>query len=91
MARDLHDTSLSPAAAAAIRASLDNLGQRLKTVPGPANVQARAFAAILTDPSPDRLKALAEPDKAGRLAPPPGMPIGDGEDCWLCDPGAMAR
>ncbi|MGA0602303.1 zinc-dependent metalloprotease [Caulobacter sp. KR2-114] len=81
LARDLQDGALSPAAAADIRAGLDELGRRLKGAAGPAGAQARDFAAILADPA--RLKALAEADKARHVSPPPGMPIG-GEDCWLC-------
>ncbi len=89
LAKDLQDGALSPAATADIRASLDDLGRRLKSAPGPGGAQARAFATLLTDPSPDRLKALADNDRARHVAPPPGMPIGaDGEDCWLCEPMA---
>ncbi len=87
LARNLQDGALSPAAAADIHASLDDLGRRLKSAPGPGGAQARQFAAILTDPSPDRLKALVDNDRARHVAPPPGMPIGAGaEDCWLCEP-----
>jgi hypothetical protein len=85
LARALQDGGLSPAAAADIHASLDALASRLKG----GDAQARAFAALLFDPSPDRLKALAEADKARHVAPPPGMPIG-GEDDWLAETNRLA-
>lgn len=83
LAKALQDNALSPAAAADIRASLDGLAGRLKN----GDAQARAFAAILSDP--DRLKALADADKARHVSPPPGMPIG-GEDDWLAETNLLA-
>ncbi len=93
LAADLQDNSLSPAAAAQIRQALTELGRRLdaaKGLDGADTAEARYLAAILLDPAPTRLKALAEQDKARDVAPPPGMPIGgQGEDCWLCAPAAL--
>ncbi len=83
LAIDLQDKSLSPAAAAEIRAALTDLGHRLD---GGKSADARYFAALLLDPAPTRLKALAEADTARKVEPPPGMPIGGGEDCWFCGP-----
>ncbi|HWA60609.1 MAG TPA: zinc-dependent metalloprotease [Caulobacteraceae bacterium] len=89
LARDLQNQSLSPAAAAQVRAALQDLGKRLRAdhPAAPADqAQARALADLLTDPSPDRLKALAEADKARHVAPPPGMPIGQADDGWFSEP-----
>ena len=76
------DKSLSPTAAALIRASLADYGRSLRKVKGSAAdvAQARDLAAILLDSDPARLNALADALKsAPRL--PPGPPIG--EDDWF--------
>lgn len=88
LAADLRDPSLSPGAAAQIRAGLADLGKRLdgaKGLDGADLAQAHALAAVLLDGSGQKLKALAETDQAHHPEPPPGMPIGGGEDCWLCE------
>ncbi|WP_249138071.1 zinc-dependent metalloprotease [Phenylobacterium montanum] len=82
LAIDLQDKTLSPTAAAEIRAALTDLGHRLE---GGKSADARWFAAMLLDPAPARLKALAEADMARKVEPPPGMPIG--EDDWFAGPG----
>ncbi|HEY2661475.1 MAG TPA: zinc-dependent metalloprotease [Caulobacteraceae bacterium] len=92
LAADLQDASLSPAAAAQIRSALTDLGHRLDAARGldaADTAEARYFAAILLDPTPTRLKILAEQNRARGVEPPPGMPIGgQSEDCWLCAPAA---
>lgn len=78
------DKSLSPTAAALIRAGLADYGRTLRKVKGsPADLaQARDLSAILLDSDPARLSALADSLKsAPRL--PPGPPIG--EDDWFGD------
>jgi hypothetical protein len=78
------DRSLSPTAAALIRAGLTDYGRTLRKVKGSAAdvAQARDLAAILLDPDPARLAGLADGLKsAPRL--PPGPPIG--EDDWFGD------
>ena len=78
------DKSLSPTATALIRDGLATYGKSLRKVKGdPTDVaQARDLSAILLDPDPSRLAALAESLKAApRL--PPGPPIG--EDDWFGD------
>jgi len=80
------DKSLSPTAASMIRMALVDYGKRLAASPGadPADrAQARDLAAILTDPDPARLAALADKAKAGPRTPP-GPPIG-GETDWFGD------
>ena len=76
--------SLSPTAAALIRASLADYGKTLRKTKGSAAdlAQARDLAAVLLDPDPARLAGLADSLKtAPRL--PPGPPIG--EDDWFGD------
>jgi hypothetical protein len=78
------DRSLSPTVAAQVRAALTTYGRELRKAKGdPADVaQAQDLAAILLDPDPARLAALADSLK---IAPrtPPGPPIG--EDDWFGD------
>jgi hypothetical protein len=84
----LEDESLSPAAAADVRAALAELGDRLqKFKDGDAEeaATARYYADIVTH---DKLKDFAKTMITDHAAPPPGMPIGaDGEDDWFADPG----
>jgi hypothetical protein len=86
LAGAMADPSLSPTAAAAIRAALVDLGRRLTAVKrGTAEdlAAARFYAEILLSPSPEPLKTLLERE-VGHAAPPPGMPIGAaGEDDWF--------
>jgi len=82
------DSALSPTAASLVRTALVDYGKRLAANPGadPADrAQARDLAAILTDPDPARLAALADKGKAGPRTPP-GPPIG-GETDWFGDLG----
>ena len=76
------DKALSPTAAALVRAALVDYGRSLRKAKGePADVaQARDLAAILLDPDPARLTALADALKAAPRTPP-GPPIG--EDDWF--------
>lgn len=80
----LDDKSLSPTAAAVIRARLADWGKGLKTASGDAadKAQARMLAGIVADESGARLAALVE-DGKGKVAVPPGPPIG--EDDWFGD------
>ena len=46
--------------------------------------------------SPAACRAIAawkqvEADRKREFAPPPGMPIGAGEDCWFCEPVSLGR
>jgi len=86
LADALGDKSLSPTAAAVIRARLADWGKGLKVVVGDAadKAQARALAGIVSDESGGRLAALVE-DGKNQVAIPPGPPIG--EDDWFGDIG----
>ncbi len=89
LAATVTDKALSPVAAAAIHESLLDLGHRLRTQPhGSAEdlAQAKFYADIVLSPAPDSLKSLLDRD-AGHPAPPPGMPIGGGEDDWFAGAG----
>jgi hypothetical protein len=85
LAASIADRALSPTAAAVIQDALADLGRQLKAATrGDAEdlAQARYYAELLLNPAPDRFKALVERD-AGHAPPPPGMPIGGGEDDWF--------
>lgn len=85
LAQIQRDKSLSPTAAAQIRTALVDYGRTLsKSTAGDAadRAQARDLAAILTDPDPARLTALADA-VANAPRTPPGPPIG--EDDWFGD------
>lgn len=85
LADALADKSLSPTAAAVIRARLADWGKGLKAVTtGDAadRAQARALAGIVTDESGGRLAALVEDGKA-KVVTPPGPPIGETD--WFGD------
>jgi hypothetical protein len=86
LADALGDKSLSPTAAAVIRARLAVWGKGLKVVVGDAadKAQARALAGIVSDEGGGRLAALVE-DGKNQVAIPPGPPIG--EDDWFGDIG----
>jgi hypothetical protein len=89
LARATQQPSLAPAAAAEIDFALTQLGTRLAaqkpTDPADA-AQAHAFATLLHDPSHAGLRSMAQ--SAPAAEPPPGMPIGEDDDCWLC--GSLA-
>ena len=99
LAADLDEKTLSPTAAAQIRAALVALGHRLSEARGgsAADVaQAHYFADLLLDRNEDHLRALAASSARRPVAVPPGMPIGagagQGEDCWFCETlGSAAR
>jgi hypothetical protein len=95
LAATLEDKSLSPAAAAEVRAALTALGRRLALVKtgDPADVaQAAYYSEIILNPARDELHGLVEAHKRRDIAPPPGMPIGgQGEDCWFCETAALGR
>jgi len=88
LAQALDDKSLSPTAAAVIRARLADWGKGLKTAAGdPADrAQARALAGIVADESGGRLAALVA-DGRSKVVVPPGPPIG--EDDWFGDLAAI--
>ena len=80
--------SASPAVRAEARAALDQIAARLDQVRSadPADLaQARYLAGLIENRARDDLAALVERDRKRDVAPPPGMPIGGGEDCWFCD------
>ncbi|MDB5429242.1 MAG: zinc-dependent metalloprotease, subfamily 2 [Caulobacter sp.] len=83
------DKDANPTVAALADQTLAKIGQRLKggKFSDPLDAaQAKSLAALLTAPDRAALAGLAE--KAPSPAPaPPGMPIGDDGDCWLCGPG----
>jgi hypothetical protein len=89
LAGALDDKTLSPSAAAQIRASLVALGKRL-TGEHPASAadaaQAHYLADLLLERSDDHLRALAAAAKRPTMIPP-GMPIGagEGEDDWFSE------
>jgi hypothetical protein len=90
----LEDKSLSPTATAEVRAALTALGHRLALVKAgdAADVaQAAYYAQIILNPARDELHGLVEADKRRALEPPPGMPIGSGEDCWFCETVGLGR
>ena len=98
LAADLDDKSLSPTAAAQVRAGLVALGHRLAAVHGGTAAdaaQARYFADLLLDRNDDHLRALAAASTRRPVAVPPGMPIGaaagQGEDCWFCEAQTAGR
>ena len=78
------DRTLSPTAAALIRAGLIEYGRTLRKTKGDAAdlAQARDLSAILLDPDPARLAALGDSLKSAPRTPP-GPPIG--EDDWFGD------
>lgn len=81
LAMALGDKSLSPTAAAVIRARLADWGKGLKPLGDAADrAQARSLAGIVADESGGRLAALVSDDKA-KVVIPPGPPIG--EDDWF--------
>jgi hypothetical protein len=85
LAQALDDKSLSPTAAALIRARLADWGKGLKALTaGDAadRAQARALAGVVTDESGGRLASLVADGKS-KVAIPPGPPIG--EDDWFGD------
>jgi hypothetical protein len=92
MAVALEAPSLNPTAAAALKASLRALGEKLATnkTGDPADIaQARYFADLILNPSRDGLAVIAAMDARRGLGPPPGMPIGApenlGDGCWFCE------
>jgi hypothetical protein len=94
----LQASSLNPTAAAALKASLVGLGQKLaalKTGDAADIAQARYFADLILNPSRDGLAVIAAMDTRRGLEPPPGMPIGAPEDqgdgCWFCEAVSFAR
>jgi hypothetical protein len=92
MASLLEDKSLSPSAAAEVRAALTALGRRLALVKtgDPADVaQAAYYSQMILNPARDELHQLVEGEKKRGFEPPPGMPIGSGEDCWFCEPVSL--
>jgi hypothetical protein len=85
LARATQGSTLAPAAAAEIDAALTQLGTRLaaEKPADPADAaHAHAFAALLHDPSHAGLRSMAQSAPAAEA--PPGMPIGEDDDCWLC-------
>ncbi len=85
LADALSDKSLSPTAAAAIRARLAEWGKGLKVATaGDAadRAQARALSGIVADESGGRLASLVEDGKA-KVTTPPGPPIGETD--WFGD------
>jgi len=91
LASALAEPALNPSAAAAIRASLDSLGHRLEATKtgSPADLaQAHYYARLILNPCLNGLALIAAADTRRALEPPPGMPIGAGEDsdgCWFCE------
>ena len=89
LATAMQANSLDPTAKASIKAALDALGERLArlTSGDPADVaQARYYSNLLLNPNIDGIAIIAAADTHRALEPPPGMPIGESEDCWLCAP-----
>lgn len=85
LAQSLGDKSLASTAGALIRARLEAWGEGLKppaTASAADRAQARRLAEIVDDDSGAALAALVEGGK-GRVAIPPGPPIG--EDDWFGD------
>jgi hypothetical protein len=98
LASALREPSLNPTAAAAIKAALEGLGQRLSLMKtgDPADIaQARYYARLILNPNMDGLAAIAAADTRRALEPPPGMPIGEGGDqgeaCWFCEAVSFER
>jgi hypothetical protein len=92
LAHVVDDKSASPEVKAAVRAALDDLGQRLasRKASDPADrAQAHDLAKLLMAPDRDGVMALVAADKG--YEPPPGMPIGEGgEACWFCEASPAA-
>ena len=84
----LTDENASPQVSAEARAALDRIAGRLDQVKSadPADLaQARYLAGLIENRARDDLAALVERDRKRAAAPPPGMPIGGGEECWFCE------
>ncbi|PZR35182.1 zinc-dependent metalloprotease [Caulobacter segnis] len=85
LGQSLGDKTLASTAGALIRARLEEWGEGLKlpaTASAADRAQARRLAEIVDDDSGEALAALVEGGK-GRVAIPPGPPIG--EDDWFGD------
>jgi hypothetical protein len=92
----LQDKRTPPVVSAQVRAALDKLGHGLaQRAKGDAAdlAQAHVLSELLLNRAQDGLAALAAADAKRDIAPPPGMPIGDGEaeDCWLCERVSFGR
>ncbi|MDE2357527.1 MAG: hypothetical protein KGL69_12320, partial [Alphaproteobacteria bacterium] len=87
LARLTQDATVSPAVSAAARARLDRLGADLSHRSGgdPAEMaQASWLSDLILDKAPGALARLVAADRT--YEPPPGMPIGDGDEtCWFCE------
>jgi Met-zincin len=82
------DKAGPPTVTAQARAALDLLSRRLaavKTGDVADLSQARWFQQIIDNRAQDQLAALVEADSK-KNGPPPGMPIGGGEDDWFGEP-----
>ena len=83
LASVMSDPAASPDVTEGVRAALDRLDARLAAARAgdPADLaQARRLASLLQNHVRDDLAALAAADADHGIAPPPGMPIGSGED-----------
>ncbi len=83
----------SPQVSAEARAALDRIAARLDQVKSadPADLaQARYLAGLIENRARDDLAALAERERKRGVVPPPGMPIGGGEDCWFWETAGVA-
>jgi hypothetical protein len=92
LATAMQAASLDPTAKASIKAALDALGHRLSTLTSsdPADLaQARYYSNLLLNPNIDGVAIAAAADTRRALEPPPGMPIGESDDCWLCAPASF--
>jgi hypothetical protein len=89
----LADENASPQVSAEARAGLDRIAARLDQIRSadPADLaQARYLAGLIENRTRDDLAALVERERKRGVVPPPGMPIGGGEDCWFCETAAAA-
>ena len=89
----LNSEKVSPQVGAEARVALDQIAARLDQVKSadPADLaQARYLAGLIENPGRDDLAALVERERKLGVVPPPGMPIGGGEDCWFCETAGAA-
>ncbi|HLZ83635.1 MAG TPA: zinc-dependent metalloprotease [Caulobacteraceae bacterium] len=84
----LSDENASPGVSAEARAALDQIAARLdrvKSADPPDLAQAHYLAGLIENRARDDLAVLVARERNRGVVPPPGMPIGGGEDCWFCE------
>ena len=76
---------------AELRGGLERFGRglsQIKDADPASRVQAAYLAGVILSEDHDDLAALAETETHRHVTPPPGMPIGGGEDGWFSEVAA---